>query len=162
MGKSLKTQLKSILNIDVELKEFDPKTIIKLREEGKLNFWRYGWIADYPDPSNFISQFHSKYIIEGQKSSYNSAKYSNKEFDTYLDKAMYEIDDQKRMKYYLKAEQLLIDDAIVIPMYYASQIRLINPQLKDFTINELEFRDYSVSYFLPKITGKKVRVYDNL
>ena len=75
---------------------------------------------------------------------------------------MYEVDDQKRMQYYLKAEQLLVDDAIFIPMYYVSEIRLVNPQLKNFPIHKIEYRDYSVSYFTPKITGKKVRVYDKL
>jgi peptide/nickel transport system substrate-binding protein len=75
---------------------------------------------------------------------------------------MYEIDDTKRMEYYLKAEQLLLDDAVFIPMYYASEIRLVNPQLKNFPINKIEYRDYSVTYFTPKIVGKKVRVYDNL
>jgi len=162
MAQNLKTQLKNILNIEVKLVELDHEKIINLREEGKLSFWRSGWIADYPDPSNFISQFHSKYIIEGQNISHNHARYSNKEFDNHLDKAMYEVDDQKRMQYYLKAEQLLVDDAIFIPMYYVSEIRLVNPQLKNFPINKIEYRDYSVSYFTPKITGKKVRVYDNL
>lgn len=162
IAENLKSQLKAVLNIEVKLVETDPKTIITSREEGQLSFWRYGWIADYPDPSNFISQFHSKYIIEGQDISYNYARYSNPEFDTFLDKAMYEIDDTKRMEYYLKAEQLLLDDAVFIPMYYASEIRLINPQLKNFPINKLEYRDYSVTYFTPKTKGKKVRVYDNL
>jgi oligopeptide transport system substrate-binding protein len=162
MAENLKAQLKTVLNIEVKLVETDPKKIINLREEGKLSFWRYGWIADYPDPSNFISQFHSKYIVEDQDISYNYARYSNKDFDMFLDKAMYEIDDVKRMEYYLKAEQLLLDDAVFIPMYYASEIRLVNPQLKNFPINKIEYRDYSVTYFTPKTKGKKVRVYDNL
>ena len=162
LAQNFKHQLKEILNINVEIIETEGQTITNSRAEGKSNIWGYGWIADYPDPSNFISQFHSKYIIEGQEASYNFAKYSNKAFDTYLDKAIYETDDTKRMNYYLKAEQLLIDDAVFIPLYYASEIRLINPQLKNFPINELEYRDYSVSYFTPKAVGKKVRVYDNL
>lgn len=162
MAQNLKKQLKKVLNINVTISDTDPKTISTEREEGQLSIWGYGWIADYPDPSNFISQFHSKYIIEGQDASYNYAKYSNETFDIYLDQAKYEIDDEKRMEYYLKAEQLLVDDAVFIPLYYASEIRLINPQLKNFPINELEYRDYSVSYFMPKISGKKVRVYDNL
>jgi len=162
VAKILKNQLKKVLNIELELIDVDPQLIIEQREKGKLSFWRFGWIADYPDPSNFITQFHSKYIIEGQETSYNFAKYSNKEFDSYLDKAMYEKNDEKRMQYYIKAEQLLVDDAVFIPMYYASEIRLVNPQLKNFPINEIEYRDYSVSYFIPKAEGKKVRVYDNL
>jgi len=162
LAQNLKKQLKNILNIDVNITPTEPQVINNSREKGELSIWGYGWIADYPDPSNFISQFHSKYIIEGQEASFNNAKYSNKAFDNYLNKAMYETDNEKRMQYYLKAEQLLVDDAVFIPLYYASEIRLVDPQLKNFPINELEFRDYSVSYFIPKVKGKKVRVYDNL
>ena len=75
---------------------------------------------------------------------------------------MTEIDEDTRMNYYAQAEQILIQDAIVMPIYYASEIRLVNPQLKNFSINEIEFRDYSVVYFTEKKDKKKVRVYDNL
>ena len=162
MAQNLKKYFKNILNIDLKLVDTDSREINTLREDGKIDFWRFGWIADYPDPSNFIAQFHSKYIIEGQEKSYNYARYSNPEFDSYLDKAMYETNEEKRMDFYLKAEQILIDDAVIIPLYYASEIRLISPQLKNFPINEIEFRDFSVCYFTPKVVGKKVRVYDNL
>lgn len=162
IANTLKKQLFDVLGINVEFQEFTTQEINEKRELGEISFWRYGWIADFPDPSNFIGQFHSKHIIEGKKISINHGRYSNPVFDKYFDQAMSEIDEEKRMKLFAKAEQVLIDDAAVIPIYHASEIRLVNPQLKNFSINEIEYRDYSVCYFVEKVEEKKVRVYDNL
>jgi len=162
LAKTIQNQIYKNLGITINLVESNTQDINDNRENGKSHFWRYGWIADYPDPSNFLAQFHSKYIIEGEENSINYCRYSNPEFDKYLDLAMGEIDEDKRMNYYAQAEQILIQDAIVMPIYYASEIRLINPELKNFSINEIEFRDYSVAYFIDKKDKKKVRVYDNL
>jgi oligopeptide transport system substrate-binding protein len=75
--------------------------------------------------------------------------------------ALKEIDDKKRMELYSQCDQLLIDDAVVMPLLFNVDIRLINPEVTDFDINELEYRDLSVVYF--KIENKtNVRVYDNL
>jgi peptide/nickel transport system substrate-binding protein len=162
IAKTIQYQLKTVLGVNIEFMELTTSEINEKRENGEIYFWRYGWIADFPDPSNFIEQFHSKHIIEGKKSSINHNRYSNPEFDKYLDMAMSETNEDKRMKFYAKAENILIDDAAVIPIYYADEIRLVNPLLKNFTINEIEYRDYSVSYFVAPKEKKAVRVYDNL
>jgi peptide/nickel transport system substrate-binding protein len=162
IAKTIQYQLKTVLGVNIEFIELTTSEINEKRENGEINFWRYGWIADYPDPSNFIEQFHSKHIIEGKKSSINHNRYSNPEFDKYLDMAMSETNEEKRMKFYAKAESILIDDAAVIPIYYANEIRLVSPLLKNFPINEIEYRDYSVSYFVKPKEKKSIRVYDNL
>jgi peptide/nickel transport system substrate-binding protein len=162
IANAIKHQLESTLNINLEFAVYTTQEISDKREDGSIAFWRYGWIADYPDPSNFMSQFHSKYIIEGNEKSYNLPRYNNPEFDKLIDQAMLEMDETKRMNLYAKAEQLLIDDAVIMPIYFASEIRLVNPQLMNFDINELEFRDFSTCYFVEKKENKKPRVYDNI
>jgi len=159
VANTIQSQLKTVLNIDVEFAIFTAQELNVKRENGEIDFWRFGWIADFPDPSNFISSFHSKYIIEGETKSVNYGRYSNPEFDKYYDLAIKEVDEEKRMNYYAKAEQILMDDAAIMPIYYANEIRLVNPQLKNFHINELEFRDYSVVYFVEK-ENKTVRIYN--
>lgn len=162
VATTIKQQLNDVLGITVNFKEFTTQEINQHRESGDITFWRYGWIADFPGPSNFIGNFHSKHIIEGKSSSINYGRYNNPEFDKYFDLAMSEADEEKRMTLFAKAEQILVDDAAIIPIYYASEIRLVNPQLKNFSINEIEFRDYSVCYFTEKKEESKVRVYENM
>ena len=143
------------LNI-IEMKELHPKA-----EKGQLDFWRFGWIADYPDPSNFLYLFHGKNIVPGKETSINYFRYSNPEFDAIYEQALKEIDDEKRMKLYAQCDQILMNDAVVMPLLFNVDIRLINPEVKNFDINELEYRDLSVVYF--ELENKSnIRVYDNL
>jgi len=153
----LKQNLGVTMNMNViPMSELHPKA-----ERGELDFWRFGWIADYPDPSNFLYLFHGKNIDSTKETSINYFRYSNPQYDEYYERALKEIDDEKRMELYALCDQLLIDDAVVMPLLFNVDIRLINPEVTDFDINELEYRDLSVVYF--KIENKSnVRVYDNL
>lgn len=143
------------LNV-MPMSELHPKV-----ERGEVDFWRFGWIADYPDPSNFLYLFHGKNIIEGKESSINYFRYSNPEFDKVYEEALVEIDTEKRMKLYAQADQILMDDAVIMPLFFNIDIRLIDPDIQDFDINEMEYRDLSVVYY-KKVNKGNVRVYDNL
>lgn len=157
MQGMLKKNLGVTINLNViPMAELHPKA-----ERGELDFWRFGWIADYPDPSNFLYLFHGKNIDSTKETSINYFRYYNPKFDELYEAALKEIDDKKRMQLYSQCDQLLIDDAVVMPLLFNVDIRLINPEVTDFDINELEYRDLSVVYF--KIENKtNVRVYDNL
>lgn len=143
------------LNV-IPMSELHPKA-----ERGELDFWRFGWIADFPDPSNFLYLFHGKNIEAGKETSINYFRYSNPEFDAIYEAALKEIDDKKRNTLYAQCDQILINDAVVMPLLFNVDIRLMNPDVKDFDINELEYRDLSVVYFEIK-DRSNVRVYDNL
>lgn len=157
MQGMLKKNLGVTINLNViPMAELHPKA-----ERGELDFWRFGWIADYPDPSNFLYLFHGKNIDSTKETSINYFRYYNPKFDELYEAALKEIDDKKRMDLYAQCDQLLIDDAVVMPLLFNVDIRLINPEVTDFDINELEYRDLSVVYF--KVENKtNVRVYDNL
>ncbi len=45
------------------------------------------------------------------------------------------------MALYAQADQILMDDAVIMPLYFNLDIRLIDPDLKDFDVNEMEYRD---------------------
>jgi ABC-type oligopeptide transport system substrate-binding subunit len=70
------------------------------------------WGADYPDPSTFLLS-----LFRGGASD-NYIDYENPEFDRLIDEAMAEIDPEARAAVYSEAQQLLIDDAVVIPTYH--------------------------------------------
>ncbi|MBM4276926.1 MAG: ABC transporter substrate-binding protein [Deltaproteobacteria bacterium] len=70
----------------------------------------YAWYADFPDPDNFLwTLFHSK-------SRYNYTNYHNPEVDRLLDRARAERDYLKRMEMYRKIEEMILDDAPIVPM----------------------------------------------
>jgi oligopeptide transport system substrate-binding protein len=90
-----------------------------------------GWIADYPDPQNFLDiLFHSN-------ADYNAGNYSNPEVDNLLDTAATEMDEAKRLGLYQKAEQILIDEAACLPLWFSSNYVLIKPYVKNYHLNGL-------------------------
>ena len=78
----------------------------------------------------------------------NSMRFANGEFDALMDKAMNELEStRKRMKYYLMADQIGLDQAAIGPVFYDENYRLLKPYVKNFPANAMEYRDMSEVYF---------------
>ena len=114
---------------------------------------------EYLGVPNFIERLFN--IIEEKETSINYFRYSNPQFDKVYEEALVEINTEKRMKLYAQADQILMDDAVIMPLFFNIDIRLINPDVQDFDINEMEYRDLSVVYY-KKTNRDNIRVYDNL
>ncbi len=90
-----------------------------------------GWIADYPDPQDFLDiLFHTG--VE-----YNAGQYSNTQVDALLDKAAIEQDNITRLKMYQQAEQMLVDDAACLPLWFGKNYILVKPYVKNYNLNVL-------------------------
>lgn len=153
----VRAQLKDNLGVDIQMESMSMSELYPKVENHEFSFWRFGWIADYPDPATFLHLFHSTNF--GENGNYFS--YASEEFDAIYESALKEIDAEKRNELYAKADQIIINDAVVMPLMFTVGIRLINPQVLDFDINEMEYRDLAVVYMKPKVKNN-VRVYDNL
>lgn len=161
VAEALTYMINKTLNISIlinvmPMAELQPKV-----EQGQVDFWRFGWIADYPDPSNFLHLFYGKNIIPERDMSINYFRYQNADFDLIYEEALQEINLDRRMGLYAKADQILIDDAVIMPLYFNVDIRLINPELHNFDVNEMEFRDLSVVYYMKPENPDNIRVYDH-
>ena len=109
----------------------DWPTYSKLLDEGKLPVFAYAWYADVPDPDNFLFKlFHSK-------SPRNFFHYSNPAVDELLVAARNAPDLQRRVELYQRAEQLVLDDAPLIPMMHHTYERLFQPYVRSVEVNGL-------------------------
>ena len=99
--------------------------------EGKYPIFRYGWVADVPEPDNFLYKlFHSE-------SRSNLSRYRNERVDRLLDGARAEQAYNKRIGLYREAERLIIQDSPVIPLNYDSYERLFQPYVQSIEISAL-------------------------
>jgi peptide/nickel transport system substrate-binding protein len=79
----------------------------------KVSFFRASWIADYPDAENYLSLFYSKnFSPDGPN--YTHFKMKN---SIVYDQAFKETNDQKRFILYQKMDQIIIDEAPIIPFF---------------------------------------------
>jgi peptide/nickel transport system substrate-binding protein/oligopeptide transport system substrate-binding protein len=126
---ALKQVLERDLGLRAEAISLDwPEFTARLVDQD-LPAFTLSWIADYPDPANFLtSMFHSA-------SPDNYIGYESAEMDTLLDAAEIEQDDQERERLYLAAQQLAIDDGVLIPLYYDVSYTVVKPWVKGLTVS---------------------------
>jgi len=123
IARSIALFLKKYLNIKIKLKAIewsqyiDPSWIPD-------HMFRFAWSADYPDANNFLNLFHPL------KTS-NKIRWNSKEYSDLIDNAAISKDPNERIKFYKRAEQILVDqDAVVIPLYFGIAHCLVKERIK--------------------------------
>jgi oligopeptide transport system substrate-binding protein len=148
--KGVIADIQKNLNIKLNLKLCTLQERIDGIASGKIKIWKGAWIADYPDPENFLTLFYSKNIGNKGSSAVNSTNFKNAEFDSYYIKSLKEINKEKRHEYLLKCDQLLIDHAAVIPLLTDDFVVMVNVRVRDFQTNSLQMTDFSTLYIKEK------------
>ncbi len=120
------------LGITAEFQQTEYATFLKDLHKRRFQMFDIGWIADYPDPENFLDLlFHSE-------STNNQTNYNNPHVDELLVKARVETDETTRYALYHEAEQQILDDAPWIPLWYSGERHLlIKPNVHDYFITPL-------------------------
>jgi len=98
---------------------------VKLEREATLDFdlIRTSWIGDFADPVTFLQLFHSK----SQK---NYTGWAHAEYDQLIDDSMVEKDPVERMKKLHRAEQILMEEMPIIPVYFYTKPYAAKPYVK--------------------------------
>ncbi len=126
---------KENLGVEVKANLLESDEYFYHLEEQEGHFLTYGWVADYPDPENFLDLLlHSEA---------HDSRYSNPAFDTLLEMARETQDRQARLELYQKAEQLLMDDTGIIPLFHVQEYVLIKPYVQNFAIGPVGQPDVS-------------------
>ncbi len=109
----------------------DWPTFSKLLGEGKLPVFLYAWFADVPDPDNFL------YKLFYSRSPRNFFGYANPTVDQLLLRARREGDLPRRVELYRRAEELILEDAPIIPVWHYTYERLFQPYVRSVEVNGL-------------------------
>ena len=97
----------------------------------KTPIFRYAWYADFPDPDNFLGiLFHSR-------TKCNYMAYDNPEVDRLLDRARVERDYLKRMEMYRKVEEVVLEDAPIVPTINHIFQQAYQPYVRGVEVNAL-------------------------
>ena len=115
------------LGIKTEFQQTEFATFLKDLHKGRFQMFDIGWIADYPDPENFLD------ILFYSDSSNNHTNYNNPDVDALLEQARIERDETMRFSIYNEVEQTILDDAPWIPLWYSGErYLLVKPNVHDF------------------------------
>jgi oligopeptide transport system substrate-binding protein len=95
-------------------------------------FFRASWIGDYPDAENYLSVFYSE-----NPAPPNYTRFKNRAYDSLYRISLTENNDSVRFKMYRKMDQLIMDNAPIVPLWYDQVIHLVNPDVTGFEANGL-------------------------
>ncbi len=101
------------IGLTVQIDLVETATLREKMKQSSLTFFRASWIADYPDAESFLTVFYSK-----NPAPPNYTRFNNPEYDRLYEKAIKEIDMNKRNQLYQKMNQILIDESPVIFLFY--------------------------------------------
>ncbi len=137
IGSFVARQLEEV-GIPVQVEVIQKSLLLEQTAKSQALFFRGSWIADYPDAENYMAMFYSK-----NPAPPNYTRYKNPAFDVLYEKALLENNDSLRYQLYREMDQIVINDAPVVPIWYDMAIHLIQPNVAGFypnALNLLELR----------------------
>ncbi|WP_028330523.1 peptide ABC transporter substrate-binding protein [Brachyspira alvinipulli] len=130
---------KENLGIDVTLTQEEWAVFLQTRYDRNITMARGGWNGDFDDPVNFMTLCISY-------SPNNYSVYSNKAYDDMINEVMLSGDQKFRMETMHKAEEMLMKEEAIIPIYYYTEPLLVSPKLKDVYYDSLGFHRFHKCY----------------
>ena len=123
---------KENLGIEVEIQQTEFATYLQDLIKRRFQMYQIGWIADYPDPENFLD------ILFNGESSNNHTGYDNPEVNNLLKQARLEMNQEVRYELYHRVEQQIVNDAPWVPLWYSGERHvLVKPYVHDYKLTQL-------------------------
>lgn len=129
---ALRAMWQDVLGISVELRQLEWKAFLDQRgDRSTWDMMRFVWVGDYDDASTFTDLFASDGL-------HNLAGYSSARYDELLGLASRTADAAERMRLLAQAEQLLIDDHAIAPLYFMTNKHLVSTRVTGYRPNALD------------------------
>lgn len=144
----IQKQLKAVLNIDVDFEVVPQKKKLEDAKFARSEIVRSSWIADFPSPESFLYVLYGGTLPADLTSETfpNTQRYKNPVFDSLYEAGKAAKTQEEAYKNYMLAEQLMMDDAPVMMLWYSENYRLINSNVHNLLPNPIRYRNYSVVY----------------
>jgi len=106
----------------------------ELIAKNNVNFFRGSWIADFPDAENYLSVFYTKNFVPAGP---NYTHFSNPDFDKMFEQTYFAKNDSARFVLYQKMDQLVMEEAPVVILYYDQSVKLYQNSITGLGNNPL-------------------------
>ena len=132
--------LKNKLDLNIKIDKQIFKQRLAKMTSGEFDMVMAGWGPDYDDPLTFGDLFASWNLN-------NRGRYASREMDNAIEIAQSSTDPNDRVKAFNSIQQIIFDDAVILPMYERGLTYVIHPQLKNVKRRVLgASTDYTKAY----------------
>lgn len=140
------------VGITVDTRTMEWASYLEAVNAGEPQMYRLGWVQDYPDPDNWLwILFHS--ANHGPLG--NNSFYTNPEVDKLLDQAQVSTDHAERMRLYQRAESIILNDAVWIPIWHGINYLLVKPEVKGMHFTAMDSADTIQHVRFEKVSFQK-------
>lgn len=148
----IQKQLMEVLNVNVDFEVVPQKQKLEDAKYAKAEIFRAAWIADFPSPENFLWTLYGAEVPSDltQPSYPNTPRYKSAAFDKLYEAGKSAKTPEESYANFMQAEQVLMNDAPILVLWYEESYRLVKSNVHDLFSNPMRFRDYSTVYLKDK------------
>lgn len=129
VAEAIQAMWKENLGIEVKLANQEWAVFQDTRHNGNFTVARAGWLGDYADPMTMLDLWTSY-------SGNNDTQWKSEEYDALIEKSK-EITGEGRFKLLYDAEKMMMDEMIVMPIYYYTQPVMVKEKVKNWQMTKL-------------------------
>ncbi|ONK24905.1 peptide ABC transporter substrate-binding protein [Siminovitchia sp. FSL H7-0308] len=123
VAEAIQEMWRKNLDVNVTLENVEFQVKLDREKAGDYQISRGGWVGDYVDPMTFVDLW----VTDG---SFNDANWSNPEYDKNVKIGKTSMDQKERMEAMHKAEEILIEEMPIIPLYFYTKPFTVKPHVK--------------------------------
>lgn len=131
------------VGIKLEVEVMPPAALRQAKTNGKVALFRASWVADYPDPENYLLPFISDNFTPNGP---NYTHFSNAEFDQEYTAMIQTTDTEERNQQLTYLDQLLVEEAPFVVLYYDEALRFLQPNVKGMRVNPVNMLELKKVY----------------
>jgi ABC-type oligopeptide transport system substrate-binding subunit len=120
-------QWRESLGVQIRMVPVDSTGLLDTLDSRPRQMWIMGWVADYPDPDNFLRACEWR----------THTTWQNQSYDELLEGARRVTDQRARMKIYQQAERILIEEAAILPLFHPRWHLLVKPWVRRYPTSPL-------------------------
>jgi ABC-type oligopeptide transport system substrate-binding subunit len=124
--KYLQVQWQESLGVEMTWQMVDLALFRKAQREQPCLFLGL-WVADYPDPNNFLNQAAPEIL----------RRWGNEAYEQMVAEASRITDQAERMELYKEADRMLMEEAVIMPLIYGRRYRLVKPWVSRYPVSPM-------------------------
>jgi oligopeptide transport system substrate-binding protein len=138
----LSRQWQNVLGITVTWEVVEWADFLKRLKTSSAAITILGWIADYPDPDNFLRVCRARHWQGWQ----------HKVYTNLIQQAKEAAEQSERLTFYRQAEQILAQEVPILPLVYEREHLLMKPRVKRYPMSAIRpafWKDVVLGHRLP-------------
>ena len=126
------------IGITINIEVMPSAALREAKSNGKLELFRASWVADYPDPENYLLPYFSENFSPNGP---NYTHFKSKTFDEGYKEIAATLDADRRNNLITSLDHQLVDTAPFILLYYDEVLRFIHPNVEGMIPNPVNMLD---------------------